>query len=853
MTSPTTSILPTRSRPGCNIILRGVAPGASLVGMKVFAKGGSAFTSTILQGMDWAVSQDHVNVLNESFGSDNLPDTDQDVTKQFNRLAVAAGVTVTVSSGDQGTANTIGSPASDPSAISVGATTQFQHFAQTDRGGYQLSPHGWVNENIAEFSSGGFTQDGRTVDLVAPGNENYEACTADTTQYDECTNFAGQPSNLRYFGGTSESSPLTAGAAALVIQAYRQTHGGASPAATLVKQIITSNTNDLNIPSYEQGAGELDVLAAVKAAESVNTSAATGDGRLVSPNQLDLAQPAGSSAGGDVKLTNVGSAGQTFTTRLRALSTSKLSDDRGDVTLNPATDPQFLDNLGVSQGYREIQFTVPVGADRIDAALAYPGPKTVVNMTLFDPSGRFTAFTYHFPGEPSDYAHIDVRNPPAGTWTAVFFTPNDSDGFTGAVHYDISTSRFVSAGSVTPSSVTLAPGASTNLHVSLPAPSNPGDYSRDLQITSSSGRTTVVPVVMRSLVPLGSGHGSFAGTITGGNGNGFVGREDSFAFDIRPGSPTIHVQFRLIDDPNTSLTGYLVSPDGQALGQEASTQTGGDQVLQMFRPQPQPGRWRLVILTPNPVGGTTTAAPFTGTIDLQTTPLSASGVPDSPAVRIGRGGSRTATLTVTNPGNAPLNVFIDPRRSQRRPYSLLSLNPATGLTLPISAAGQPPLFAVPSEVGTLVAAAHASAPITFDWGFDDPDLEGRSFGDSAVGSFSAQQVTPGIWFIAPALIGPFTSPGSGTVDTGLVALARAFDRSVTSSTGDPQLLDVDPSASPGAPVTLAPGATTKIAVTFAPKGRRGAVFSGDLFVDDWQANSLSASELGSIPYRYRIG
>jgi hypothetical protein len=232
---------------GCNIILRGVAPGASLVGMKVFAKGGLAFTSTIIQGLDWAVSQDHVNVLNESFGNDDLPDTDQDVTKQFNRLAVAAGVTVTTSTGDQGTANTIGSPASDPSTIATGATTQFQHFAQTDRGGYQLSPHGWVNENIAEFSSAGFTQDGRTVDLVAPGNENYEACTADIAQYDECTNFAGQPSNVRYFGGTSESAPLTAGAAALVIQAYRQTHAGASPSATLVKQILTSNTTDLNI------------------------------------------------------------------------------------------------------------------------------------------------------------------------------------------------------------------------------------------------------------------------------------------------------------------------------------------------------------------------------------------------------------------------------------------------------------------------------------------------------------------------------------------------------------------------------------------------------------------------------
>src|SRR5579859_4838388 len=100
--------------PGCNIRIKGVAPGASLAIMNVSGGNAGFFNSTLIQAIERAVVVDHVDILNESFGGNPFPDSQNDPVALADSAAVKAGVTVVVSSGDAGPTNAIGAPASDP-------------------------------------------------------------------------------------------------------------------------------------------------------------------------------------------------------------------------------------------------------------------------------------------------------------------------------------------------------------------------------------------------------------------------------------------------------------------------------------------------------------------------------------------------------------------------------------------------------------------------------------------------------------------------------------------------------------------------------------------------------------------
>ena len=133
--------------------------------------------------------------------------------------------------------------------MSAGASTDFQSYGQTGYAGARTFANGtWVSGNVSALSSGGISQGGQVPDLVAPGEADWALCSTNTAIFTECVNYNGQPTPILLFGGTSEASPVTAGAAALVIQAFRTHHHGASPSPALVKQFLTSAASDLGLP-----------------------------------------------------------------------------------------------------------------------------------------------------------------------------------------------------------------------------------------------------------------------------------------------------------------------------------------------------------------------------------------------------------------------------------------------------------------------------------------------------------------------------------------------------------------------------------------------------------------------------
>jgi Subtilase family len=871
---------------GCDVRIVGAAPGATVYALKIFGQDNATTLSGFVQAINYAVAQG-VSVINESFGLNGFPDTATDIVRAADEAAVAAGVTVVVSSGDAGITSTIGSPATDPAVLAVGATTTFRAYQQDTFGGINLpGEHDrYLDGNISSFSSGGFAQDGKTVNLVAPGDLNWALCST-SPRYEECSREAIQLS-----GGTSESSPLTAGAAADVIEAYRASHHGASPTPALVMQLLTSSARDLYAPAEQQGAGLLDVGAAVRLAlSSPGTSRAPRPGGLlVDTTQADLIGAVGAQAAADVTLTNTGTAPMQVTASTRALEPFHVV--HGAVRLDPSLrtrQPKFPVWSGATEVYQTALLDVGrhVARLQLQAAYLFTGQSSLLHVALFSPSGQLAG--YSNPQGPGDYADVEVAQPAAGRWTAAFFTVWDgvggSTGTRGRVPFSATELRFVTLGAVTPASVELAPDASATVHYrdTLRAPA--GDAAAAIVLHATSRGTvqrTTVPVTLRTLVATTAAGGHFAGALTGGNGRGGApGQTNTYAFTVPPGERDLDVGVAMSsnraagDVPGVQLVGMLEDPDGAVVAYDTNfTVSGTTEVatryLDLYRTTPVAGTWLLVLEWVQPMSGAVTSIPFTGSIEYDQVSASST-LPDAASSMVSTSGA-SFSIHVHNAGVAPMLLSPDARLTTTTTITLQDVH-GYGTTQALPGAYNQ--YYVPTETSSLGIAETSTVPATFDASFDpgDPDVSPRTADPYVTASWAPLSssvtyappggVSAGLWNVSQDGVGPYPASGEphGTETTTATATTLAFDPTVTSSVPD----SVAALTNGGTllPDVVAPGHNATIPITITPTAAPGTIETGTLFVTAFTPGSLLlqtfaetsvfTSDLAAFPYTYTV-
>ncbi|MEV5574110.1 S8 family serine peptidase [Spirillospora sp. NPDC052269] len=871
---------------GCTIRVLGMAPGASIIGLK--AGGELLPNSAILQSIDYAITK-HVNVLNESFGSNVYPDDgSRDTIRLFNAAAVRAGITVTVSTGDGGISGTQGSPSTDPNVIAAGASTDFQNYQQTGYGAARFAKPGkWISNNISALSSGGISQGGRTPDLVAPGESDWALCTPDPEKYESCVGYSGKPASIQSFGGTSQSAPITAGAAALVIQAFRSAHHGQSPSPWLVKRLLTGTAHDLGLPGPEQGAGLLDVKAAVDAARAYKGSANV----VPDLTQTTLIGTPGATVSKKISFTNHGATPTKVDLGTRSYSTKQTGWQTVPFKASSLPTMPYATN-GAPWAYKKVTFNVAKGTDVLGVSTAWQGVNAtqpngalvgpVVRLTLIAPDGSYAANSRPQGANVSaNHAYVDVRYPAAGTWTAILYSPQSgAQSYSGPVQFATSAGKAVARGTVSPSSLTLKPGQSGSVTFRARTDGTRGDLPEAVWFRTAAGQAGSIPAVIRTLIPTKGGKGTFSGTIIGGNARAYTpGQTSTYAFDVPKGRHDLGVTLKLARDPNVLVQAALVDPDGQLIGTGSNARDFKDDgtpvtagTLQVTQADPAPGRWRLTVIVANPVSGKEISQNFTGTVGFDQVKVTGS-LPKGAKLPAGK--AATFTLTYANHGVAPVPVQVNPRLRDYADVALAPIGSSPTITLPITPSSSVPAYLVPPGTRSLSLAAQSSTPAQVE--LQGPSGQPDVFGDLAsakkgdltsiarVSEAGGRHVLArGFWFSYVQQIGPFPGPApSGTSTLGALAKAQPWDATVTSPAGDPYKTAITGDFTPnGTPVVVQPGKSGKVSVTIKPTAKPGTVVNGVLYLVTSPVGVFNGllgaiytggDVLTAIPYSYTVG
>ncbi|HHV64195.1 MAG TPA: S8 family peptidase [Peptococcaceae bacterium] len=227
----------------------GIAPKASLIGVKVLDKMGSGSLSTVMAGVQWCIDNRKVydiKVISLSLGSSAVLPAAEDPMVKIVEAAWDSGITVCAAAGNEGPGEkTIASPGISPKIITVGAMDDKDTAARLD-------------DEVADFSSRGPTIDGFTKpDILSPG-VNIVSLRSPGSYLDKITKASRVENDYCSLSGTSMATPIVAGLVALILQK----HPELTPAE--VKQRLMQTAENWNLPSNTQGAGYIRADLAVR-------------------------------------------------------------------------------------------------------------------------------------------------------------------------------------------------------------------------------------------------------------------------------------------------------------------------------------------------------------------------------------------------------------------------------------------------------------------------------------------------------------------------------------------------------------------------------------------------------------